>query len=144
MHQLRVGDVLHVYMGALAGQAKYKFVVLVCCDAPIRCVLINSENAASVLNTRELIPTQVPIDVSRHAFLRYNSWIDGHELFGIPEEVLIAAVENGEHIGRVLPDILRDLAVAIEIAPTIVERQKQRALDAIAAELAVIAEAGEG
>ncbi|HMM76132.1 MAG TPA: hypothetical protein PJ986_10520 [Gammaproteobacteria bacterium] len=135
MKQLHVGDVLHVYIGALAGQGKPKLVVLVCCDAPVCCVLINTQNAADVLQSDELKLTQVLIDANRHAFLKYDSWIDAHEFFGIPEEMLVAAVNDGNHRGRVCPEILNELHRAIAIAPTIPARKKQRVLDALTAEI---------
>ena len=137
---MRVGDVLHMYVPVLHGDPKHKFVVLVCCDAPMRYVLINSENAAEVLQNARLQATQVQVDAARHDFLKYDSWIDAHDLFGTDEASLVEALEEGGYRGRLASDLLAALKDAISESPTIAERQKRRTLDAIDAELITIAD----
>ena len=101
----------------------------------MRFVLVNSENAATVLGNPSLAATQVRIDAARHGFLVRDSWIDGHDLFGANENDLTAVIASDGYRGRVASGILRLLRTAIEASPTITERQKQRVLQAIDLEL---------
>lgn len=132
---LGVGDVLLAVIPTLRNP-KEKFLIVVCCEDPVRVVLINTTNRAQILNNPGLGPTQVYVTPKDLPCLKYNSWIGCEELFsGWTSDELSGLAEGGAKCATLSPELLQKVMVAISESPTIVEKQKVRCKAAIEAVL---------
>lgn len=132
---LVVGDVLFAVVPTLHNP-KEKYFVVVCCEDPVRVVMINKKNRAIVLQNPKIGPTQVYVAKGEASFLQYDSWIGCEELFsGWTAEELSALAEAGAWRGRLSKELLAKMQTAIGEATTLIERQKLRCIAAIEAVL---------
>ncbi len=132
---LRVGDVFYAHLSTVPSRNN-KYFVVVCCDDPVRLVLINTKNRVTVLGNPALGPTQVLVRQSELACLSYDSWIGCDQLFsGYTSEELVQLAASGAKCGELSLHLLERVLTAITASPTLVERQKLRCIEAIEAAL---------
>ena len=134
---MRVGEVFYVHCSLLFGPPKFKYLALVCSEAPIRVALINTENTAVVVNDAALGPTQVRLKKVEHPFLDYDSWLDFSRLvsgdtLGLEDETT--------WVGELSGDALQAALQAIEASPTLTPRQQQRSIESLKLEIDLRAE----
>lgn len=121
-----LGDVFFAYLGTIRNP-KDKYFIVVCAEDPVRLVVINTRNAAVVLDNPALGPTQVYITPADLQALNYASWVGCDALFATYSyDDLVKLVASGKRVGNVGPVLLEKIRVAISNSPTIPERQKAR------------------
>lgn len=104
---------------------KPKYLVLACADPKPLFFFINTVVPDFIRNNTRLYLTQVLIDHQSHPFLRYDSYIDCHELCAFSADHILAqiAVDPG-CVRGVLSDAARAAVVrTVRSSPTLAQRK---------------------
>lgn len=98
---------------------KDKFVVLACFDPNPCGFFINTAINRYIQQRPQLLPCEVLLQVSRHPFLQYDSWLDCMELLSLQ------STELTDLRGRIDPATIQDILSAVRSCPVLRPRFKQ-------------------